>query len=33
LGYDKTHNSPVLKTFLSRVGDMISRVAKSSGKS
>ena len=33
LGYHKANNSPLLKTFLSRVDDMISHVAKSSGKS
>jgi LysR family hca operon transcriptional activator len=32
LGYHKANNSPLLKTFLSRVDDMISHVAKSSGK-
>jgi LysR family hca operon transcriptional activator len=33
LGYHKANNSPLLKTFLSRVDDMISHVAKSSDKS
>ena len=33
LGYHKANNSPLLKTFLSRVDAMISHVAKSSGKS
>jgi len=33
LGYHKANNSPLLKAFLSRVDDMISHVAKSSGKS
>src|SRR5712671_6985167 len=33
LGYHKANNSPLLRTFLSRVDDMISHVAKSSGKS
>jgi LysR family transcriptional regulator, hca operon transcriptional activator len=33
LGYHKANNSPLLQTFLSRVDDMISHVAKSSGKS
>jgi len=33
LGYHKANNSPLLKTFLSRVDDMIGHVAKSSGKS
>jgi LysR family transcriptional regulator, hca operon transcriptional activator len=33
LGYHKANNAPLLKTFLSRVDDMISHVAKSSGKS
>jgi len=33
LGYHKANNSPLLKTFLSRVDDMIGQVAKSSGKS
>src|SRR6266404_4229749 len=32
LGYHKANNSPLLKTFLSRVDDMISHVAKSSRK-
>jgi LysR family hca operon transcriptional activator len=32
LGYHKANNSPLLKTFLSRVDDMISHVAKSAGK-
>jgi LysR family transcriptional regulator, hca operon transcriptional activator len=33
LGYHKANNSPLLKTFLSRVDDMISHVAKNFGKS
>jgi LysR family transcriptional regulator, hca operon transcriptional activator len=33
LGYHKANNSPLLKTFLSRVDDMIGHVAKSAGKS
>ena len=33
LGYHKANNSPLLRTFLSRVDDMISHVAKNSGKS
>jgi LysR family hca operon transcriptional activator len=33
LGYHKANNAPLLKTFLSRVDDMISHVAKNSGKS
>jgi len=33
LGYHKANNSPLLKTFLSRVDEMISRVSKSSEKS
>jgi LysR family hca operon transcriptional activator len=33
LGYHKANNSPLLRTFLSRVDDMISHVAKSSEKS
>jgi LysR family hca operon transcriptional activator len=33
LGYHKANNSPLLKTFLSRVDDMISHVAQSSEKS
>jgi LysR family hca operon transcriptional activator len=33
LGYHKANNSPLLKTFLSRVDAMIGHVAKSSGKS
>jgi LysR family transcriptional regulator, hca operon transcriptional activator len=33
LGHHKANNAPLLKTFLSRVDDMISHVAKSSGKS
>jgi LysR family hca operon transcriptional activator len=33
LGYHKANNSPLLKTFLSRVDDMTSHVAKGSGKS
>jgi LysR family hca operon transcriptional activator len=33
LGYHKANNAPLLKTFLSRVDDMISHVAKSSDKS
>jgi LysR family transcriptional regulator, hca operon transcriptional activator len=33
LGYHKANNAPLLKTFLSRVDDMIGHVAKSSGKS
>jgi LysR family hca operon transcriptional activator len=33
LGYHKANNSPLLKTFLSRVDDMISHVAKSFKKS
>src|SRR5882757_3717208 len=33
LGYNKANNSPLLKTFLARVDDMISHVATSSGKS
>jgi LysR family hca operon transcriptional activator len=33
LGHHKANNSPLLKTFLARVDDMISHVAKSSGKS
>ena len=33
LGYHKANNSPLLKTFLSRVDDMTSYVAKGSGKS
>jgi LysR family transcriptional regulator, hca operon transcriptional activator len=33
LGYHKANNSPLLRTFLSRVDDMVSHVAKSSGKS
>ena len=33
LGYHKANNSPLLRTFLSRVDDMIGHVAKSSGKS
>jgi LysR family hca operon transcriptional activator len=32
LGYHKANNSPLLKTFLSRVDDMIGHVTKSSGK-
>jgi LysR family hca operon transcriptional activator len=32
LGYHKANNSPLLKTFLSRVDDMVSHVAKSSRK-
>jgi hypothetical protein len=33
LGYHKAGNAPLLKTFLSRAGDMISHVAKSFRKS
>ena len=33
LGYHKANNSPLLRTFLSRVGEMISHASKSSGKS
>jgi LysR family hca operon transcriptional activator len=33
LGYHKANNSPLLRTFLSRVDEMISHVSKSSGKS
>jgi LysR family transcriptional regulator, hca operon transcriptional activator len=33
LGYHKANNSPLLRTFLSRVDDMIRQVSKSSGKS
>jgi LysR family transcriptional regulator, hca operon transcriptional activator len=33
LGYHKANNAPLLKTFLSRVDDMIGHVAKNSGKS
>jgi LysR family transcriptional regulator, hca operon transcriptional activator len=33
LGYHKANNAPLLKTFLARVDDMISHVAKNSGKS
>jgi LysR family hca operon transcriptional activator len=33
LGYHKANDSPLLKTFLSRVDDMIGHVAKSAGKS
>ena len=33
LGYHKANNSPLLRTYLSRVDDMISQVAKNSGKS
>jgi LysR family hca operon transcriptional activator len=32
LGYHKANNSPLLKTFLSRIDDMIGHVTKSSGK-
>jgi LysR family hca operon transcriptional activator len=33
LGYHKANNSPLLRTFLSRVDEMIRHVSKSSGKS
>ena len=33
LGYHKANNAPLLRTFLSRVDEMIRHVSKSSGKS